>query len=105
MPAKFGRDRLKGFGLASGPTWLCAIHSCSRPYHALCLALPRLQVIDRSGNLLYPCSPAQPKRRGRFSRAIAQTTCSDIRKCLLGGLEYMTSYFGGISPVSYTHLR
>ena len=33
MPAIFGRDRLKDFRSVSGPTWVCAIHSCSRPYH------------------------------------------------------------------------
>jgi len=35
-------------------------------------------------SLLYPCASAQPKRIDRFSRLMAQMTCSVIRKCLLG---------------------
>jgi hypothetical protein len=26
-------DWISNFGLTSGQIWLCAIHSCSRPYH------------------------------------------------------------------------
>jgi len=32
-PAKFGMDWISNFGLTSGQIWLCALHSCSRPYH------------------------------------------------------------------------
>src|SRR5208282_4603506 len=34
-------------------------------------------------SLLYPCASAQPKRIERFSRLMAETTCSATRKCLL----------------------